>query len=223
MATNTNSTGDLNPLMNVLYSLSLYSPLIVIISILVFSMFTASMGKAGVYLLWIFVITFLRIVVLKLVSMSTKTPLATNVPQICTTGLTQIFIPNDVTYSTYLLSFTMFYFLMPQILMSSQAKTDIVNYYVLSFFVAYIVLDLFIKRSLSCVPSILTVGTFSDIVSGMGLGAIIAGSIMYGTSLRNMLFMNEVNSNKEVCSMPSKQQFRCAVYKNGELVGSSVQ
>lgn len=107
--------------------------------------------------------------------------------------------------------------------MSSQAKTDIVNYYVLSFFVAYIVLDLFIKRSLSCVPSILTVGTFSDIVSGMGLGAIIAGSIMYGTSLRNMLFMNEVNSNKEVCSMPSKQQFRCAVYKNGELVGSSVQ
>ena len=52
MATNTNSTGDLNPLMNVLYSLSLYSPLIVITSILVFSMFTASMGKAGVYLLW---------------------------------------------------------------------------------------------------------------------------------------------------------------------------
>jgi hypothetical protein len=45
---------------------------------------------------------------------------------------------------------------------------------------------------------------------------------MYGSNLKGYLFINEINNNKEVCSMPSKQQFKCSVYKNGELVGSSI-
>jgi hypothetical protein len=61
-----------------------------------------------------------------------------------------------------------------------------------------------------------------DILSGIFLGAIVAGPIMYGSKLNNYLYINEVNSNKEVCSMPTKQQFKCSVYKNGELVGSSI-
>ena len=27
-----------------------------------------------------------------------------------------------------------------------------------------------------------------------------------------------ITSNKEVCSMPSEQKFKCKVYKNGELI-----
>jgi hypothetical protein len=62
----------------------------------------------------------------------------------------------------------------------------------------------------------------ADVVGGLGLGWIISGIIMYGTGWRGYLFINEVNSNKEVCSMPTKQQFRCSVYKNGEMVSSSI-
>ena len=43
---------------------------------------------------------------------------------------------------------------------------------------------------------------------------------MYGTELKGYLYINEINSNKEVCSMPSKQQFKCKVYKDGALVGN---
>jgi hypothetical protein len=45
---------------------------------------------------------------------------------------------------------------------------------------------------------------------------------MYGSKFNNYLYINEINTNKEVCSMPTKQQFKCSVYKNGELVGSSI-
>jgi len=39
--------------------------------------------------------------------------------------------------------------------------------------------------------------------------------------LSNLLFFNDYSSNKEICTMPKKQTFKCAVYKNGELIGSS--
>jgi hypothetical protein len=51
----------------------------------------------------------------------------------------------------------------------------------------------------------------------MGLGGLISLGI-YNTSLRNYLFVNEVNKNYEVCTRPSKQKFKCSLYKNGELV-----
>ena len=54
----------------------------------------------------------------------------------------------------------------------------------------------------------------------MFLGGVIAGLIMYGSELKSYLYINEINTNKEVCSMPSKQQFKCKVYKDGTLVGN---
>jgi len=218
MLQNENSISSLT---NLLYSLSFYAPLIVTVSILVFSIFSSSLEKAGVYLLWIFVITFLRVIVMKLVQMSQK-QVVMPIPSICLTGVTELFVPQDITYSTYILCFTMFYLIMPMIMVSSQSHTDTMNYIVMAFFIAYILFDLFVKKSLSCIPGLFTTNVIGDIISGCGLGALIAGPLMFGTSLRSKLFINELNSNKEVCSMPSKQQFRCSVYKNGELVGSSI-
>jgi len=222
MADNENQYNPIASLTTMLYSLSFYAPLIMTTSILTFSMFSSSLEKGAVYLLWIFIITFLRIIVLRIIQSTQKTRVPVDpLPAICSTGLTDIFIPNDITYSTYILSFTMFYFVMPMIMVSNEGNTNAMNYYVIGFFIAYIILDLFIKKTLSCVSSLFSVNIFADIVSGVGLGAVIAGPIMYGTTLRNYLFINEVNSNNEVCTMPTKQQFRCNVYKNGELVGST--
>lgn len=206
-----------NNIMNMINSLSFYSPLIICVSIIVFSMFTATMEKAFVFFGWIFVITFLRIIVFKGIGANSSD---NNIPDICLTGITEIFIPKDITYSTYILSFTLMYFLMPMILLSNQSNTNVMNYGVLAFFIAYIALDLFIKKSLSCIPAFFSTLVVGDILSGFFLGGIISGTIMYGTTLKGYLYINEINSNKEVCSMPSKQQFKCKIYKNGELVGN---
>ena len=56
----------LNNMLNGLNSLSFYAPLIICMSILLISMFTATMEKASVYFLWFFVITCLRILIFKI-------------------------------------------------------------------------------------------------------------------------------------------------------------
>lgn len=207
--------------MNVLYSLSFYAPIIISVSIIVFSMFTSTIGKSFVFFLWIFVITFIRILIFKGIDMSNKdNKQSFIIPDICLTGITEIFIPKDVTYSTYILSFSLMYFIMPMIMVSIQNNINAINYGVLGFFIAYIMLDVFIKHSLLCIPSFLSSLVIGNIISGLFLGALISGIIMYGSTLKTYLYINEINTNKEVCSMPSKQQFKCRLFRNGELVGN---
>jgi hypothetical protein len=43
---------------------------------------------------------------------------------------------------------------------------------------------------------------------------------MYYTGGQNLLFTTDTPSNKVACYRPSKQQFKCSVYKNGELIGT---
>lgn len=57
------------------------------------------------------------------------------------------------------------------------------------------------------------------------LGTLIGGllgagyaSAFYYTNNQNLLYFNEIISNNVVCSRPQKQKFKCAIYKNGELV-----
>jgi hypothetical protein len=210
-----------NPLlsntMNIFYSLSFYSPIIICVSIVLFSMFTVTMNKAFVFFICVSLITFLRIIVFK--AWSNDAPMK-EIPIICSTGLSEIFIPKDVLYSTYLLTFTMMYFMVPMFMISVQNNVNIINYGVLAFFICYIGIDIFIKNKLLCIPGNFSKNVFGNILSGMFLGGVIAGLIMYGTQLKVYLYINEINSNKEVCSMPSKQQFKCKVYKDGTLVGN---
>ena len=208
-----------NPLLlntlNIFYSLSFYAPIIICVCIVFFSMFTVTMNKALVFFGWVSLITFARIVIYK------GLKITQNTPPICETGSSELFIPKDVLYSTFLLSFTMMYFMVPLFMISVQNNVNIINYGVLAFFICYIGLDIFIKNKLLCIPAETFGKSVSgNILSGIFLGGLIAGIIMYGTVLKGYLYINEINSNKEVCSMPSKQQFKCKVYKDGTLVGT---
>jgi hypothetical protein len=181
-------------------------------------MFTLTIDKALVFFVWIFLITFIRIIVFK--GLFSKNNSIEEIPIICSTGLTELFIPKDVTYSTYILTFTMMYFTVPMIMVSAQNNVNMINYGIIWFFISYIVLDIFIKNTLSCIPGFFSKIIIGNILSGMFLGGFIAGLIMYGTNLKTYLYINEVNTNKEVCSMPSKQQFKCRVFKDGTLIGN---
>ena len=197
------------------YSLSFYSPIIICVSIVLFSMFTSSIGKAFAFFVCIAIITFIRIIVFK----GLKTLEPNQIPSICSTGLSELFIPQDITYSTFILTFTMMYLITPMIMISTQNKMNFINYKILAFFLSYIALDLFVKNQLNCIQlfSSLVIG---DILSGLFLGAVISGIIMYGSTLKSYLYINEINTNKEACSRPSKQQFKCRVFKDGTLIGN---
>lgn len=198
--------------------LSFYAPIIVIFGVFILSVFSASVTKAFIFVFWLFVITGIRQMIGKI--SGTVAPRMSG-DNVCNTPVFGSLIPSaNLTYSTYILAFTMFYFIFPMVLINNDNNTDIFNYRILLFFIAYIIFDLLIKKSKGCLGIVSGVTVISDFVGGITAGIATSG-IMYYIG-RKFLFINETSSNAQVCSMPSKQQFKCSVYKNGELISSSV-
>jgi hypothetical protein len=203
---NINTTTNTNNLWEIL---SFYSPTFLTLGIFIMSIFTASVDKYVLYIFWVFIATILRMGVMW------KFGDEKILPTICQTGKTLPF--STPTYSTYIMIFTLTYFVLPMILMNKNTGNNSVNYGAIMFFVAYILYDLFMKMQLKCISSLFTATVASDVIGGMLLGVIV-GVLLYSSPLKNKLFINEITSNDTVCSRPSEQQFKCKVYKNGELV-----
>lgn len=115
------------------------------------------------------------------------------------------------TFSAFVFAFTLMYLLFPMI------TNGELNFYVIVGLLAYFFFDIMIKISKQCT---LEFGQlFLNILTGAAASALIV-TLMYSGGSSEYLFFNEVSSNKEVCSMPKKQTFKCAVYKNGELISN---
>lgn len=198
--------------------LSFYAPIIVIVGVFILSVFSASVGKSFVYIFWFFVATGIRSFIKKFIGDSNVTIKG---DPICGVGVFSPFMPNtNLSYSTFALAFTMFYFIFPMILVNLDNKSNMFNYRIVIFFSAYILLDLFIKRSRGCMYNIPGTTLFGDLIGGTALGVGTSTAMYYAN--RSYLFINEASSNAEVCSMPSKQKFKCSVTKNGELVSTTI-
>ena len=208
--------GGASTSISIFQAVSLYSPLLTMISILIFSIFSSALNKGLFFIMSVFFATAIRIFVLYSFFPEAGTP-DTGINAICNTG---VVIPyTGQTYSTFLLTFTLCYFVIPMFILSSINSTNMINYGVVTFFSAYIVFDIIMKKQMGCFY--LGIGLVGDFLVGGLLGTIIALTLFYSDKI-SLLFINELNSNKEVCSVPSKQQFRCQLYKGGMIVGSSV-
>jgi hypothetical protein len=104
-------------------------------------------------------------------------------------------------------------------ILNKQNNVNVMNYAVIGFFVLYILYDFGIKMMCKCI--VLDSAFGGDLVGGALVGGIFA-LILFQFDKISLMFINEFNSNKEVCSVPSKQQFRCSVFKDGQIIGSSV-
>ncbi len=196
-------------------ALSFYSPIIMVISILLFSVFSSAAYKGFVYIFFLFAATAARMLIMSIMT-GDVVPKKEN--PICETGM---FLPyTNLTYSTYILVFSLVYFVAPMFIISKQNKTNTVNYSVILFFVTYVVYDILVKYYYKCID--MTSGILGDFWSAILL-ALTTVVCLIASNNTNVLFINELTSNKEVCTRPSKQQFKCSVYKNGEVIGSSVR
>ena len=116
-------------------------------------------------------------------------------------------------FSSFVFAFTMMYLFLPMFTNGG------VNFWIVSSLLSYFFIDLFIKTYKKCIGSMSDL--FLNILMGLASGATIV-MLMYSGGSGNFLFYNETTTNNgQVCSMPSKQTFKCQVYKNGELVSSS--
>jgi len=200
-------TIDLKSTYDLFDRMTVNSPIIIVLCVLFFASCECAYVKFGIYFCWVLFLTILRRFFVPNTPRNPKCP-------------PQMFIDYDVSYSTFILCFTLMYFIAPMILLSIETNTSQMNYCVLAFFIAYILLDIFMKVSNNCVPSMFSQLLIINIIMGLGLGILVAGVAMYAL-MRNQLFTNQLNSNGEICTMQKNTKFTCIVYKNGEIVGST--
>ena len=115
------------------------------------------------------------------------------------------------TFSAFVFAFTIMYISMPMFLNGE------VNFWIFGGLLGYFFLDMFIKMYKKCV--IKTSDLFLNVLLGLASSALIV-TLMYAGGSSKFLFFNETSSTKEVCSVPSKQTFRCSLFQGGELISS---
>ena len=115
-----------------------------------------------------------------------------------------------LSISSFFIIFTLTYLFIP--MMSNNDW----NYYVIFGFLVMFLGDTLFKLKEQYAEGI-------GIILGTVIGAlfgIACYSIIHYTAGDKLLYYNTVSSNNVYCSRPKKQQFKCYVYKNGEIISA---
>ena len=119
---------------------------------------------------------------------------------------------NSPAPSSLFIAFTIAYLILPM------KYNNQMNYIVLASLLCLYGLDAVTKVMNKCT----TIG--GSILGGL-VGLILGASwfsIFHYSGYDSLLYFDELTSNKVSCSRPSKQTFKCSVYKNGQLISSNV-
>ena len=201
---NSNSSLKLFQPMNIIVFLSFFSPVILAIGVTGMS-FVFQNFKGLIYLGFLIGCCVVRNY---MYMMSGSNPIV-NDGTICTS--IQYSKYGNATFSAFVFAFTIMYFSLPMF------SNNAVNYWVFISLIAYFLLDMFIKLYKGCIIKFSDL--FLNVLMGLTSSSLIV-ILMYLGGSGKYLFFNEVSSNKEMCYQPTTQTFKCAVYKDGELVGS---
>uniref|UniRef100_A0A6C0IJR6 Uncharacterized protein n=1 Tax=viral metagenome TaxID=1070528 RepID=A0A6C0IJR6_9ZZZZ len=115
----------------------------------------------------------------------------------------------NVSFSSYVFAFTIVYLSIPMFINKS------FNPWLFSLLIVYFSLDIYSKYINGCITKVPEL--FINVLSGGLLSLLVVLLMKYGGSSK-YLFFNETQSSKEQCSQPTKQTFKCDVYKDGQLV-----
>ena len=114
--------------------------------------------------------------------------------------------------SSSFIAFTAAYLLLPMIYNKQM------NWMVLLFLIILFIIDVFTKITNGCTQA---PGVFTGLLVGLILGSLWYSLLQASGNLK-LTYFNEFISNNVVCSRPQKQTFKCAVYKNGELIKNNI-
>ena len=114
--------------------------------------------------------------------------------------------------STLILAFTISYLILPM------KYNKQMNYAVLIFLLCLLGFDVTTKTQNKCTT---LPGAILGALVGFLMGAVWY-IIFHVTGYDSLLYFDELRSDNVQCSIPSKQTFKCSVYKNGEIISSNV-
>lgn len=194
--------GNISQPLDTMLFFSFFSP-IVIALVMIFMSFIFQNFKGFVFLGFLIGSSLLRnLMIYAFFSDSSK-----NIDNICNSVKYSKY--GNSTFSAFVFAFTIMYLLYP---MFANGEA---NYWVISSLLFYFVIDIAIKFQKKCITSVGEL--FFSVFTGLALSGLIV-LLMYAGGSSKFLFYNEMIKSGETCSMPTKQTFKCQVYKNGELV-----
>lgn len=188
--------------MNIIVFLSFFSPIILATTITGMS-FVFQNFKGLIYLGFLIGCCVVRSYVYM---MSGANPIV-NDRTICTS--IQYSKYGNPTFSAFVFAFTIMYLSIPMFSNGS------INFWVFISLITYFFMDIFIKIYKNCVIKMSDL--FLNVLLGAASAALIV-TLMYAGGSGKYLFFNEISSDKEMCYQPSKQTFKCSMYKDGTLV-----
>jgi hypothetical protein len=192
---------------NFIQYLTFFSPIILIIGIVSLS-FIFQNFKGILYLLILLAFVVFREQLYNLGYLNGNT---TNKNDLC--DLVRYSRNGNSSFSAFIFAFTIIYICLPMFIYGS------INYWMLCGLLSYFLVDIKIKYSYNCFsPGDLLLNVFAGAI----LSCVTVLILISSNGLKQYLFFNELSSNKEVCTMPTKQTFKCSVYKNGELISSTI-
>lgn len=183
------------------------SPFVLPISIVLYS--AAQESFAGLwYIIFLTIFTLMR---MKLVQSLFESKLA-SIANNCVINL----FGKDFAPGLFIAFFTLIYICLPMI--TSKIYTPVI----FSIIIVYALMNLFINWD--CYKNntaILLCDFILSIIFAVGSIVIIMAidkSLLTFNATQNFLFINVARSNTETCGLAQNQNFRCLVYKNGQLV-----
>ena len=115
---------------------------------------------------------------------------------------------NVPALNSVLISFTIAYLILP---MRASNQT---NYVLIAALLSIFAIDGISKIMNKCTT---IVGVIIGLLTGFLFGSLWY-TLFHSTGYNSLLYFDQVVSNKVYCSRPKNQSFKCAVYKNGELI-----
>ena len=190
---------------NLFQFISALTPLLLIFFMVMISIFNQDL-KGLVYLAGILIVSVINIFLLNIIKnkrdeTSSSSCNIFNLPF----NMTQYNVPS---LNSVLISFTMAYLLLPMI------SSNQMNYVVIAALFSIFIIDGISKIMNKCTTS---AGVIFGLLTGFLTGSLWY-TLFHSTGYNSLLYFDEVISNKVYCSRPKKQTFKCAVYKNGELI-----
>jgi hypothetical protein len=193
---------------NILKTVSILSPIIVVFFIVMSSLFNQDL-KGLVYLAGILIASMINVFLMT----QLQSPYEPRPGEFCSLIDLPFFGSafDSPAPSSVMIAFTAAYLIVPMIFNSQM------NYILMAFFLIIFGIDGFYKTSVNCTK---TSGVILGGLTGLFLG-LSWFILFHSTGYDSLLYFNDFQSNNVMCSKPSKQTFKCSVYKNGQLISSS--
>ena len=207
-------------LTNLFQYISFTAPILVIFFITLFSIMQNNLEKGLIFNMGIVILSTLVYIlknVLKNKQSTNASPFCNILPAPFTVFESRVTgAPSSIfdapSMSSAILSFSSTYLIYPMI------NNNQHNFALLVFLIGITSINIFVEYDLKCCD---VMGLVLGILLGIIFG-ILYYSILYMSNKSNLVYFSDPISNNIQCSKPSKQNFKCEVYKDGKPYQSTI-